>query len=54
MIKAIKSECKIIECNFYLITVGLAVLLLILSLVAGKLVNLSYMAFEIIFPLYTV
>lgn len=53
MIKAIKSECKIIECNFYLITVGLAVLLLILSLVAGKLVNLSYMAFEILFPLYT-
>lgn len=52
MIQRIKSELKIIGSNLFIISVVITGIIILLSIFAGNLLNLSDMGFEVIYPFY--
>lgn len=52
MIKRVESEIKIIGINFFIISGALTVALIVLSAIAGELLNFYPFSFEVIFPFF--
>ena len=52
MIRRVESEIKILGINFFMIMVSFAIALIVLSAIAGELLNFYPVSFEVIFPFF--
>lgn len=53
MIRKLKNELKIAGSNLFLISIAFAAALIFLAVIAGDLLDLSSMGFEVIFPFFS-
>lgn len=52
MIRRVESELRIIGVNFFIISAALTISLIVLSAIAGELINFYPVSFEVIFPFF--
>lgn len=52
MIRRVESELRIIGINFFIISAALTISLIVLSAIAGELLNFYPLSFEVIFPFF--
>lgn len=52
MIRRVESEIKIIGINFFIVSAAFATALIVLSVIAGELLNFYPVSFEVIFPFF--
>lgn len=52
MIRRVESEIKIIGINFFILSAAFSIVLIVLSAIAGELINFYPVSFEVIFPFF--